>query len=67
MGGATSNYEIIDTGVAQESILSPMLFNLYINDIVNSSKILSFYMHVDQGRMYRNFMGGSKPPPRKIP
>ena len=47
VGGATSGYEINDTGVAQGSILSPMLFNLYINDIINSSKLLSFYMYAD--------------------
>ena len=23
--------------------------------------------HGNQGRIYRNFMGGAKPPPRKIP
>ena len=28
VGGATFGYEINDTGVAQGSILSPMLFNL---------------------------------------
>ena len=30
VGEASSGYEINDTGVAQGSILSPMLFNLYI-------------------------------------
>ena len=48
MGEASSGYEINDTGVAQGSILSPMLFNLYIYKWYNEIlKNIIFYMYAD--------------------
>ena len=52
------NYESdiieISTGVPQESILGPLLFSIYINDIIVSSNKLHFLMCADDTTIYFN-------------
>ena len=52
VNGHISDYLDIFCGVLQGSVLGPLLFLIYINDLPNVSKLLSFYLFADDTNIY---------------
>ena len=52
VNGSNSNLLSITCGVPQGSVLGPLLFLIYINDLPNVSKKLNFYLFADDTNIY---------------
>ena len=52
INGESSKIKEISCSVPQGSVLGPLLFLLYINDLPNISKVLDFYLFADDTNTY---------------
>ena len=51
-GGVTSEFRYITCGVPQGSILGPLLFSLYINDMVSVCNLSVPFLFADDGALF---------------
>ena len=54
INGATSSLINVTSGVPQESILGPLLFLIYINDITSIPTTLHLFLYADDGKFLLN-------------
>ena len=47
-----SNLKSVNTGVPQGSILGPLIFSIYMNDLVTVSKKLNYMMYADDTTLF---------------
>ena len=57
INNSRSNFLTIQHGVPQGSILGPLLFNLYINDLPSMCNTCSIESYVDDSKLYLSFPG----------
>ena len=50
--GETSQLKDITCDVPQRSVLGPLLFLIYINDLPNISEVLQFFLFADDTNIY---------------